>query len=106
MLEVNGTSLVGVTHKHAVETLRQAPHVCKLVIERGCPPARQTTGPPARQVTGATAAITGSDSDVKPRRTGEIAPSADKQRVTDIMDVDYPFVNRGGFLVWTFVWRF
>ena len=106
MLEVNGISLVGVTHKHAVETLRQAPHVCKLVIERGCPPARQTTGPPAKQVTGATAAVGGSDRDVKPRRAGEIAPSADKQRVTDIMDVDYPFVNRGGFLVWTFVWRF
>ena len=106
MLEVNGTSLVGVTHKYAVETLRQAPHVCKLVIERGRAPARQTTGTPARQVAGVTPAVGGSDSDVKARRAGEIASSADKQQVTDIMDVDYPFVNRGGCPTSSFVWRF
>ena len=36
-LEVNGVSLVGVTHRQAVETLRSAPQVSKLVLERGVP---------------------------------------------------------------------
>ena len=87
MLEVNGISLVGVTHKQAVETLRKAPHVCKLVIERGTPPARKATH--------VTKSVTDGDSDNK-CRTAENTP--DKQRKTDTMDVDYPFVNRGWHL--------
>ncbi len=35
VLEVDGVSLVGVTHKQAVETLRSAPHTCRLIMERG-----------------------------------------------------------------------
>ena len=38
VLEVDGVSLVGVTHKQAVETLRNASHICELKIERGIPP--------------------------------------------------------------------
>ncbi len=34
VLEVAGVSLVGVTHKQAVETLRSAPDTCKLIMER------------------------------------------------------------------------
>ena len=44
VLEVNGVSLVGVTHKQAVETLRSAPHVCKLVMEKGVPPSTLSAG--------------------------------------------------------------
>ena len=35
VLEINGVSLVGVTHKQAVETLRRSPDVCRLVMQRG-----------------------------------------------------------------------
>ncbi len=38
VLEVDGVSLVGVTHRQAVETLRNASHLCKLKMERGIPP--------------------------------------------------------------------
>lgn len=37
MIEVNGVSLMKVTHKQAVETLRSAPAVCKLVLEKSSP---------------------------------------------------------------------
>ena len=84
VLEVNGTSLVGVTHKQAVETLRKAPHVCKLVIERGTPPSRQTKG-----------VTSNSDTDTKSCRVTNRTSSPEKQQKTETMDVDYPFVNRG-----------
>ena len=35
VLEVDGVSLIGVTHKQAVETLRSATHRCRLFMERG-----------------------------------------------------------------------
>lgn len=45
VLEVNGVSLVGVTHNQAVETLRSAPQVCKLVMQRQVsPPATSNHG--------------------------------------------------------------
>ncbi|XP_013396442.1 tyrosine-protein phosphatase non-receptor type 13 [Lingula anatina] len=37
VIEVNEVSLEGVTHKQAVETLRNAPHICRLSMERGEP---------------------------------------------------------------------
>nr|XP_006812581.1 PREDICTED: tyrosine-protein phosphatase non-receptor type 13-like [Saccoglossus kowalevskii] len=46
VLEVNEVQLVGVTHKQAVETLRQAPHTTSLVIERGVPPSSTNVLPP------------------------------------------------------------
>ena len=40
-MEVDGISLVGVTHKQAVETLRNAPELCHMVLIRGnIPPAK------------------------------------------------------------------
>ena len=38
MLEINGVSLLEVTHKQAVETVRSSPLVCHLKMERGIPP--------------------------------------------------------------------
>ena len=38
MLQVEDVNLIGVTHKHAVETLRSAPDTCRLLMERGVPP--------------------------------------------------------------------
>ncbi|XP_064639301.1 tyrosine-protein phosphatase non-receptor type 13-like isoform X2 [Lineus longissimus] len=37
VLEINDVLLSGVTHKLAVETLRNTPEVCRLVMERGVP---------------------------------------------------------------------
>ena len=38
VLEVEDVNLIGVTHKHAVETLRSAPDTCRLLMERGVQP--------------------------------------------------------------------
>ena len=34
ILQVNGISLVGVTHKQAVETIKMAPHRTRLILDR------------------------------------------------------------------------
>ncbi|XP_070545261.1 tyrosine-protein phosphatase non-receptor type 13-like isoform X2 [Ptychodera flava] len=46
VLKVNRVELVGVTHKQAVETLRQAPHRTVLLVERGVPPSGGQPLPP------------------------------------------------------------
>ena len=46
VLEVNGESLSGVTHKQAVETLRRASEHSTLIIERGLPPSQSNMLPP------------------------------------------------------------
>lgn len=37
ILAVNGISLIGVTHKQAVETIKMAPHRTRLVLDRSVP---------------------------------------------------------------------
>lgn len=37
VIEVNSVSLMKVTHRQAVETLRSAPAICKLVLEKSSP---------------------------------------------------------------------
>ena len=37
ILDVNGISLVGVTHKQAVETIKRAPPITRLVVDRSVP---------------------------------------------------------------------
>lgn len=37
VLQVNGISLVGVTHKQAVETIKMAPNRTRLVLDRSVP---------------------------------------------------------------------
>jgi tyrosine-protein phosphatase non-receptor type 13 protein len=45
VLEINDVLLSGVTHKLAVETLRNTPEVCRLVMERGVPASAKPTAP-------------------------------------------------------------
>ena len=92
MLEVNGVSLVGVTHKQAVETLRSAPHVCKLVMERGVPPTARSREPVTPSLP--------SEGTSTPRQDRTSAasdtyspPVAEERGVP--MDMDYPFVHKG-----------
>ena len=54
VLEVNSVSLVGVTHREAVETLRSAPQISKLVLERGIPPPMRSAVSPVSGVTSPT----------------------------------------------------
>ena len=87
MLEVNEVSLLGVTHKTAVETLRNAPPVCKLVMERGEPPALR----PGDNPLGAQSSVSSS--------LGTPDPSLQIQPLTPATVVRgmeyYPFVTRG-----------
>ncbi|XP_077999364.1 tyrosine-protein phosphatase non-receptor type 13-like isoform X2 [Glandiceps talaboti] len=46
VLKVSGVELVGVTHRQAVETLRQAPQEAVLLMERGTPPSSGNVLPP------------------------------------------------------------
>jgi tyrosine-protein phosphatase non-receptor type 13 protein len=64
VLEVNKKSLNGVTHREAVEALRGAPNVCKLLFERGVPvipkpgamsPSQQSESTMSRDMTPSTA---------------------------------------------------
>ena len=74
VLEVNSESLIGVTHKQAVETLRRAPEFSTLVIEHSLPPTKSNTLPP----TPAPSPLVGINDNGEPvimRRTQEVQES-------------------------------
>ena len=96
VLEVNGFSLVGVTHKQAVETLRKAPQVCKLVMERWAPPVSRL------DCSGTTPSL-GSDSGNSQMDRANSAdielqvPNVQPPVVMRGMEY-YPFVTEGGWI--------
>lgn len=95
VIEVNGVSLIGVTHKQAVETLRNSPQMCKLVMERGEPHSGAKTDSPAMKSEASTALRT----DTPLSLSGEIgskmaatSPSTDSEALGK---QDYAFVTPG-----------
>ncbi len=107
MLEVNGVSLTGVTHKQAVETLRSAPHHCKLVMERGVPPQsrhRSTSSSATSPVGGMVSPSLRSDSlSTGPGRPtqgpGDDTPLASPVRSTSPTMHLFAFANEGNNLL-------
>ncbi len=90
VLEVTGVSLIGVTHKQAVETLRNTPQLCRLVMEKGQrPPSHKDRLPSSPNVTSDT---TGSPVD---RPSSETMALKEDNTVPMDMESYYPFVTRG-----------
>lgn len=95
MLEVNGVSLVGVTHKQAVETLRSAPHISKLVMERGVPPpARSRMTSPATSPSQLSSSTGQAEDWTQSRASNRVSPTTVRDAPV-AMEVDYPFVTNG-----------
>ena len=109
MFEVNGVSLVGVTHKQAVETLRSTPQVSKLVMQRGTTPGGKIEKTPTATPTSMKSDAT-SGGEERPRSAAtpmsvksDATSGVEERSLSALSEViadddfkgDYPFVTRG-----------